>query len=197
MTSVTPTQTRRRPRGYEGVRHETIGSDITAVLRSLTFPISLLGPERVAWLEKVVDDQWYPIAELLALFEQLDGRLGDLGLRKMGRTLFRQSHADRLRGTVHSARDILFGFDDMYRHANRGDRIGGWKVISFVPGVAALEKTTPHHCVMEEGIMAEALALVGVPAEISQSQCFRRGDDLCRFVVSSPVEDHRWTGISS
>src|SRR5205085_1619504 len=124
-------------------------------LRSLHFPISILGKEKVAMLEKIDPNRWYPIGELLALLEVLDGKIGELGLRKMGRTLFRDSHAERVREVVHSASDILHGFNAMYNHANRGQKIGGWQVLSFQPGRAELDKTTPHHCVMEEGILLE------------------------------------------
>jgi hypothetical protein len=42
----------------------------------------------------------------------------------------------------------------MYHHANRGTGIGGWKVLRFDAGYAELEKMTPHHCVMEQGILS-------------------------------------------
>jgi hypothetical protein len=82
----------------------------------------------------------------------------------------------------------------MYHHANRGSGIGGWKVLRFDPGYAELEKTTPHHCVMEQGILSGALAAVKCPGIVSQKQCFRQGADACLYVVSSSFTDERWLG---
>lgn len=185
---------RPAPRGYVGRNHETIGSDITAVLKCLTFPRSVLGDALSDTLETIRDDGWYPIGTLLEMMERLDAKLGEAGLRKMGRTLFKTSHEERVKGTVVSARMVIEGIDAMYRHANRGLAIGGWRVASFGPGRAELEKTTPHHCAMEEGILLEALAMVQVNARVEQPSCLRRGDDLCRLVITSPVTDVRWTG---
>lgn len=91
---------------------------------------------------------------------------------------------------------MLGGFDGLYNRANRGEAIGGWKVLAFKPGCARLEKTTPHHCALEEGIVTAALACVGVPATVSQEQCFRRGADSCIFVMTSVVVDQRWGRLS-
>ena len=82
----------------------------------------------------------------------------------------------------------------MYHHANRGTGIGGWKVLRFDPGYAELEKTTPHHCVMEQGILSGALAAVKCPGIVSQKQCFRQGADSCLYVISSSFTDERWFG---
>ena len=92
-----------------------------------------------------------------------------------------------------SAHQLVHGFDGIYRSVNRGQAIGGWTVLSFEPGLAVMEKTTPHHCVMEEGIL-KAMRTLGIRIEVSQKQCFRKGADACRFVLQSPVTDSRWTG---
>jgi hypothetical protein len=104
------------------------------------------------------------------------------------------SHAARIKGVAQSARDILYGMDAMYRFANRGVAIGGWSVLEFQPGQATLEKTTPHHCAVEQGILTEALSLVGCPVNIEQSQCMRKGAESCLFVLTSSVVDARWLG---
>ena len=91
--------------------------------------------------------------------------------------------------------DVVFGIDGMYRHANRGEGIGGWKVTRFTPGVAVLEKTTPHFCALEEGILYEALHIVGAESLIVQSKCRSRGDALCEFELRSSVRDARWMGV--
>jgi hypothetical protein len=93
-----------------------------------------------------------------------------------------------------SAADVIYGIDGMYHHANRGSAIGGWKVLRFDPGYAELEKTTPHHCVMEQGILSGALAAVKCPGIVSQKQCFRQGADACLYVISSSFTDERWSG---
>ncbi len=184
----------RRPRDYLGAQHETIGSDILAVLRTLKEPEAVLGAVVAARVASVDPAGWYPIAQFLELMEVLDGRVGERGLMSMGRTLFKLSHESRAKEEATSAADIIFGIDGMYHFANRGIDIGGWKVVGFQPGRAVLVKNTPHHCAMEQGILDEALRLVGAPSRISQSECFRKGAELCRFNVHSRITDHRWHG---
>ena len=99
-----------------------------------------------------------------------------------------------VRTMAKSARDILTAFDDLYKRANRGEQIGGWKVLDFTPGKARLEKTTPHHCALEEGIVSAALGCVDVPATVTQETCVRRGADSCIFVIASVITDQRWGG---
>jgi hypothetical protein len=184
-----------RPKGYVGNRHETIGSDILSVTKILKLPEQTLGRERAAKLATIKADQWYPIADLLDLMEALDERVGSMGLLRMGRSLFDLSHRENVRSVAHSAKDIIYGFDDLYHRVNRGDRIGGWHVLKFEPGYAELESTTPHHCMMEQGIMTAALAAVDCPSTVSQSQCIRTtGHDCCIFTISSMFTDARWSG---
>jgi hypothetical protein len=188
------TSRRRRPRGYIGKGHETIGSDILAVLQILKMPEQVLGAEEVQKLGKVEMDGWYPIEWLLDLMDKVDKELGHYGLLQMGRRLFQLSHEERLVQVARSAADVVYGIDGMYHHANRGTGIGGWKVIRFDPGYAELEKTTPHHCVMEQGILSGALAAVKCPGIVSQKQCFRQGGEACLYVISSSFTDERWFG---
>lgn len=185
---------RRRPRGYVGLNHETIGSDILAVLRSMNRPEQVLDEATIVFLRKLKPDDWYPIAILLDLMERMEEELGRFALIKMGRTLFKLSHEQRFLQTAKSARDVVYGIDAMYRHANRGTAIGGWRVLAFEPGRAELEKTTPHLCTMEEGILLQALSALGVPANIEQPDCFRQGASFCRFVITSRISDRLWTG---
>ena len=88
-----------------------------------------------------------------------------------------------------SAHSVVYGIDKMYQHAHRGRGIGGWQVLDFKPGYAEIDKTTPCHCIMEEGILLAALAAVGVPSRIEQRQCFRQGAPSCLFVVTSVITD--------
>lgn len=182
----------RRPRGYVGEQHETIGSDILAVLAVVSMPAQTLGPDLHERLLTLKPDGWYPISLMLELLETLERRIGANGLRQMGRKLFAASHEAHVREVASTAADILLGFDGLYRRANRGEAIGGWKTLSFEPGRAVLEKTTPHHCALEEGIISAALACVGVPATVSQPQCFRLGAESCHFAVTSFITDARW-----
>jgi hypothetical protein len=184
----------RKPRGYVGLDHETLGSDILSVVAALPMPQRLLGEEVAERLGSVDSDGWYPIAWLLDAMEVLDKRIGNNGLLQMGRKLFDLSHAVQFKANAKSAADLVYGIDGMYRHANRGTGIGGWEVVAFEPGRAELEKTTPHHCVMEEGIFSAALLTLEVPALVHQTACFRRGSDACRFVLTSPVHDQKWMG---
>jgi hypothetical protein len=185
---------RRKPRGYIGKGHETIGSDILSVMQILKMPEHVLGVDEVKKLAQVEMDGWYPIEWLLDLMDKVDKELGHYGLLRMGRRLFALSHEERLIQVARSAADVIYGIDGMYHHANRGVGIGGWKVVRFDPGYAELEKTTPHHCVMEQGILSGALAAVKCPGIVSQKQCFRQGADSCLYVISSSFTDERWYG---
>jgi hypothetical protein len=185
---------RRKPKNYVGTKHETIGSDIRAVLGAVPRPRTTLGEEMTARIEKLDPNGWYPIEMLLEVMDVLSERMGQFALLEMGRKLFKQSHEQRVKQTARSAADIIYGLDGMYHHANRGDKIGGWKVLRFVPGEAVLEKTTPHNCVMEEGLFAEAMIAVNVPATVRQSQCLLKGAGACKFVITSSIADERWSG---
>ena len=184
----------RRPRGYAGIDHQTIGSDILSVFRILKLPEQVLGPEAAKKIAEIDPDGWYPIGQLLELMDKLDHDLGHYGLLQMGRMIFKLSHQERVLEVAKSARDIVYGIDGMYRHANRGRNIGGWKVTRFEPGYAELEKNTPHHCVMEQGILSAALSAVGCPGTVDQRECFRKGADLCIYTISSAYTDQRWYG---
>jgi hypothetical protein len=100
---------------------------------------------------------WYPIGVLLEAMERIDAKLGNEGLRQMGRLLFKLSHEQRVAPRSAREREVIHGLDSMYHYANRGEGIGGWRVALFEPGLAHVEKTTPHHCAMEEGIGGAAL----------------------------------------
>ncbi|MFT3922264.1 MAG: hypothetical protein QM778_06995 [Myxococcales bacterium] len=189
--------TRKSPRGYRGVDHVTIGSDILAVLKVLRMPEQVLGKDEADKLARVDANAWYPIAWLLELMDTLDRAVGHYGLVQMGRKLFQLSHERRVKEVARSARDIVYGIDGMYRFANRGVGIGGWRVLQFEQGQAVLEKTTPHHCGMEQGILAEAIAAMGCTVNIEQTQCLRHGADSCVFALSSTVIDERWMGSAS
>ena len=179
---------------YRGANHETIGSDILSLVDAVLMPEQIFGKEIYAQLLSVKREGWYPIGDLLKAFEHLDSRLGSDSMRKVGWSLFKLSHEAAVRATCKSARDIVYGIDDMYHRANRGRDIGGWKVIEFVPGRALLEKTTPHHCVVEEGILEAGLRAIGVRGRIEQPECSRRGAPACRMLVTSHVRDARWMG---
>jgi hypothetical protein len=188
-----PEANRRRPRGYRGVDHETVGSDLVSILHCLKFPEQVLGADEFARLKQVDPSGWYPIQWLLDLMDTLGARVGHYGLIAMGRSLFKLSHEEQAKKVLKSAHDVIHGLDGMYHHANRGTDIGGWKVVRFQKGLAELEKTTPHHCVMEQGILSAAFDMVGCPAMITQPECFRSGAELCRYSITSVVTDQRWS----
>src|SRR5438552_787191 len=75
----------RKPSGYVGKRHETIGSDLLALQRSLEslaekatqrLPAQIIGPEHLARLATVKPDGWYPIEWLLELMDRIEARIG-------------------------------------------------------------------------------------------------------------------------
>ncbi len=185
----------RRPKNYLGLNHTTLGSDILAVLRAVHAPELALGAPLAARLREIDPPGWYPIDLQLEIFAALDARLGRPALVSMGWGIVQNSHAENIRKNSKSVRDLLYGFDDLYHRANRGHRIGGWQVVRFEPGLAELEKTTPHHCVVEEGIVEEALRTVGVKCEVTQPECFRQGAELCRYLIRSSIRDSRWQPV--
>ena len=184
----------RWPKGYRGLGHKTLGSDVLALSETVRLPELLFDKESAEALRLVQPSAWYPIQMLLEPLERLDAVLGPSALRKIGVELFRLTHEAAFRSEASSARDIVYGIDGMYRRANRGIDIGGWEVLRFEPGAAALEKTTPHHCVMEEGILEAAFKALGLPAVIYQARCVRKGDQACEYHITSHVSDERWTG---
>jgi hypothetical protein len=154
----------------------------------------LLGEAEAARLSSIAADVWYPIEELLTVMEILDADVGHFGLMNVGRKIFDLTHRERVVQSIHSARGIVDGIDGMYKHANRGVDIGGWTTLTFDAGHAELEKTTPHHCVMEQGLLNAAFAAIGCPSIVAQSSCLLRGGDVCTFIVSSSISDERWFG---
>jgi len=184
----------RRPRGYYGDEHTTLGSELLAVNKILRMPEQVLGEVEFERLKRVKPQEWYPIEVLLGLTEILEAHVGRYGLMQMGRKLFETSHKQRVLQAAKSAKDILYGMDGIYRHGNRGRGIGGWQVLKFGAGHAELEKNTPLHCVMEQGILTEALLSVGCACNVLQKQCFLDGADTCLFEVTSAFVDKRWTG---
>jgi hypothetical protein len=182
------------PRGYGGREHITLGSDILAVLDTISNPEIMLGQELFERLSKMENRAWYPIKDLLDLLELVSQRTGRATLIKMGRQLFKNTHATRIKDRSVCAGDMLFGIHDMYHHANRGFDIGGWTVLHFSPGRALIEKTTPHHCGLEEGIVLESLSSIGAESLLVQKQCVREKAESCIFELLSPTKDALWMG---
>ena len=181
------------PKGYLGVDHQTIGRSIVALLTVLKQRDPADGSEPL--VQEPIDPQgWYPIGVLLDLLDRLERKIGYFGLLRTGRTIFQMSHAVTVSTSQYCASDLLHGFDALYRKSNRGQGIGGWRVVRCELGDAEIEKTTPHHCAMEQGILAAALAAVDCASIVGQSACVRDGADACRFVISSHVTDARWSG---
>jgi hypothetical protein len=185
----------RLPRGYIGTDHETIGADILSVVQSLRTPDAVFDGATLDRLGQIDAVRWYPVARLLELTDLIEERLGRYALLRTGRMVFKLSHEAEMRRVARSARDVIHGLDVFYRRSNRGHAIGGWTVLDFRPGHAEIEKTTPQHCAMEEGIILEALRAVAVPAIAEETACFRKGSaPACRFILSSAIVDERWTG---
>lgn len=184
----------RRPEGYLGINHTTIGSDLLAVLHALKLPENILGKAEYDKLSAVDPAKWYPIAYMIDLLNAVDIRVGHYGLLSVGRTVFRNSHEAAARSSFSNVKQLLNAFDNMYHNANHGTRIGGWQVLKFSEGHAELKKTTPHHCSMEQGLIHAALQMLDVRASILQHTCFRRGDDFCIYSISTAATGLRWSG---
>jgi hypothetical protein len=181
----------RLPKGYRGIGHQTIGSDLLGIVGTLKMPDIVLGKELAQRMREIKPDGWYPIAQLEEIMEKVRHMQGTFAMRQMGRNLFDASHAAYVRANVHSVRQLLESMDDVYRRANRGTDIGGWKLTAFDPAQAVLEKNTIHDCIMEEGIILQAIDTVGARANVSQTLCFRRGDEFCRYQVTA-MGDRAW-----
>ncbi len=180
----------RLPKGYVGVDHVARGIGLLAVLGALRQPEQVLGAEQVQQLRAVNPDEWYPIQSVLELMTVLDERVGRYGLIRMGRTLYPRTHLGRAQPK--SVRQLVFGLNESYLAGNRGSQIGGWKVLRFEPGQALLEKTTVHHCAMEQGVIMGALSAIGCEAEVEQVQCFRLGAESCIFSITSGCSQELW-----
>jgi hypothetical protein len=184
------------PRAYRGRNHETIGSDILALHQALQLPELLLGAEVARVIAELDPAGWYPIRRFLEPLEVIGESVGPSGLRKVGRTLFQRSHQAHVQKTMRCAKELLYALDDLYHRANRGEGIGGWRVVRFADREAELEKTTPHHCALEEGILDAAMRAVGAPARIEQPSCVRDGAPACRFLLTAASHDGRWLPAS-
>jgi hypothetical protein len=170
------------PAAYVGWHHETRGSDLIAAFAV----VNELDPGIAAhWmpLVRTLDaTQWYPIDLLLALGMAARERFGEALLRRMGERIFEVSHAPSFRAST--VADVAFGIDGLYRAANRGDDIGGWGVVTFTDTHALIEKTTPHACLVEEGILIAACRAVGEPVELRQRTCVQQGAAACLFELT-------------
>jgi hypothetical protein len=177
-----------------GEDHTTLGSHILTVSKILKMPEQVLGPIEFERLKRVEPNGWYPVEWLLGLTEILEAHVGRYGLMQLGRKLFESVHKERVLQVAKSAKDILYGLDAIYRHGNRGRGIGGWQVSKFGAGFAELEKNTPLHCLMDQGLLTEALLSVGSACNVSQKRCFLDGADVCVFEVTTAFVDQRWSG---
>jgi hypothetical protein len=182
----------RRPRGYYGEEHTTLGADILAVLKILKLPEQVLGKEEADRLKQVQPDGWYPIEWMLGAMEILEAHVGKYGLMQLGRRLFELSHKQRVMSHAKTAKDVLYDLDRMYHHTNRGTGIGGWQVLRFEAGLAEVENNTAHHCVTVQGLMTEALLAVGTACNVVQTRCFLDGADTCIYEVTCAFVDERW-----
>lgn len=186
---------KRWPRGYEEASHETTGASVLAVLHILKTPEQVLGADTTTALRELDPKGWYPIGLLLGIMEKLDRNVGYYGLVSLGRRWFELWR--KKQEPQSSAPEAIEGIDRMYRSANRGRAIGGWKITKLETGYAEVEKTTPHHCVVEQGILTAALADAGCSSVIAQEWCLRQGADSCVYTMASTVSAERWLGKST
>ena len=81
---------------YDNPSHETLGSDLLAVLNTLKFPAEVLGKYWLERLQGIEATHWYPVSIHLELQQQVLHRGGRPSLVQMGRQQFRDSHHGRL-----------------------------------------------------------------------------------------------------
>ena len=183
----------RRPRGYRSDDHTTLGADILAITRTLKLPEQVLGTAEWRRLQQVDPDGWYPVDWVLGLTEILEAHVGTLGLMQVGRKLFTSAHKHRVLRSAKTAKDICYALDDIYRHSNRGSGIGGFTVVKFEPGLCEIEKNSVEHCILDQGLLCEALLAIGCACNVVQTRCFRDGADTCLYRVTSAFADARWS----
>ncbi|MDP1920827.1 MAG: hypothetical protein Q8L14_31580 [Myxococcales bacterium] len=184
----------RQPRGYLGKGHETIGSDIIAVFEAVRDAEPTLCSHWMPLVRTIDPHGWYPIDLLLTLADVIHERAGSDALASMGRSIFMLSHGRHFPARAASIGDLVFSADAIYRRANRGTAIGGWRVLEFAQSLAVIEKTTPHLCQFDEGIMQAGGRALGVAVTISQRRCLLEGDDTCEFVVEGAPGEPLWMG---
>ena len=183
---------RRFPKGYLGFDHVTRGGDLLAVLDAIIGPDFILGATLAQKIRKLKPDEWVPIALLMELYEKLSEKLGPYHMKQVGWTIVKRYHASDVLKRFHSAEEVVYALDALYRQGNRGTAIGGWKVTLFTPTRCEMEKTTPHHCGMEEGIVEEMMRTLGISTTVYQTDCLRKGSDLCRFVIEPKGSNPPW-----
>lgn len=145
---------------------------------------NVLGNALTDRLDAIDPERWYPVALMLEMERALEEKLGPSGLRRMGRALFKHDLSEMTRTHMKSVRESLSAMDAMYRTHNRGPNLGCWTVRSFTESRAELVKTTPHNCLMEEGILIEACATFDIAVLVTQPECTREGDDHCLYIVT-------------
>jgi hypothetical protein len=147
----------------------------------------VLGAELATALEATAPHQWYPASSLVSMLQAIEAKIGQNGLRRVGRSICQRSYADKLVAQFRSVDALLSSLDALYRRSNRGQDIGGWKLQSFAEAEARIEYSAPYSCLMQEGMVAEACAVIGCPVLVSQRECVRTGAGCCVFsIVSTP-----------
>ncbi len=174
--------------------HEMLGAAVRALLDAVLLPEQLLGQQATEQLRGLDLEAWYPGELQMSLVRKLHALLGDASLRQVGWSMFAVLHDAEVRRRRPPVHQLLAGLDVLYRRVNRGTHIGGWELTAFGAGSARLAKTTPHDCIMEEGIVEGAFRAVGIPVVIRQPSCVRQGAARCELLITSSVVDRRWTG---
>jgi hypothetical protein len=162
-------------RQISSIDHEILGSDALAVLQVVSLPEQTLGGPLHQRLKEVRPDGWYPVSLLTEVLETLFVRVGPNGLRQMGRKLFAATHESFVKANIASAYQLLSSFDDVYRKANRGTAIGGWKLLDFSAGKAVIEKTTPHICLVERALRSPGSIVLGYRPPFVRRSVFEKG----------------------
>lgn len=189
-------------------QHEVVGADILAVRRAVEFLSNsastkttsmyvrtVLGNALTERLEQVEAERWYPVSVMLEMERALDDKLGASGLRRMGRAIFKHDLSEKTRAHMKSVRECMYALDAMYRTHNRGSNLGSWTVRTFTEARAELVKTTPHNCLMEEGILIEACATFDVAVVVTQPECVRNGEPHCLYIVTpTTLDSPKWGG---
>ncbi len=162
------------------------GLNFLSILNAMQNPSLTLGDNYTKY--KTYDpESLYPAEEFISLTNEIEKRLGQLHLKKIGENIAEALKPTFDENNIHSAEDFLRSFVDLYNFSVIGEGKGTWELVSLDPTQrkAVLRKDTPFNCILEEGILRRGLKLFSKDlVVVKQTTCVRKGDDFCTFEVS-------------
>ncbi len=106
-------------------------------------------------------DNWYPQANLLDVFSDIDAKFGEHTLFEMGKAFYSRFHINDANLTLQSALDLLA---TVFAQNHRGGNAGYYQLKSFddINHCAVLVVSSPYPCDFDRGLVS-ALARSFIP----------------------------------